>query len=152
MRVSTRRSTPPRATACATCWPSPSWSRRSTWGPIFVTIALPILLSFVLAPGVRLLHRCYLGRVVPVLLRTSLAFLVILGLGGLLVTQLRGLADDLPRYESTILEVPLLMGQFGRSSFPGRERWIGRRPRRMGISGAKRVGAQPRHPSGAPGR
>lgn len=71
---------------------------------IFVPIALAILLSFVLAPGVRLLHRCHLGRVVPVLLMTSLAFLVILGLGGVLVTQLRGLADDLPRYESTILD------------------------------------------------
>lgn len=71
---------------------------------IFVPIALAILLSFVLAPGVRLLHRCHFGRVVPVLLMTSLAFLVILGLGGLLLTQLRGLADDLPRYEPTILD------------------------------------------------
>ena len=70
---------------------------------IFVPVALAILLSFVLAPGVRLLQRWHLGRIVPVLVMTLLAFLVIAGLAGLLAVQLRDLATALPQYETTVL-------------------------------------------------
>ena len=71
---------------------------------IFVPVALAILLSFVLAPGVRLLRRCHLGRVLPVLLMTALAFLLIAALGTLLALQLRSLADAIPRYQETVLD------------------------------------------------
>lgn len=71
---------------------------------IFVPIALAILLSFVLAPGVRLLRRCHIGRVLPVLLMTALAFLVIVAFGTFLALQLRGLADAMPRYQTTVLD------------------------------------------------
>ena len=71
---------------------------------IFVPIALAILLSFALAPGVRLLRRCGIGRVLPVLLMTLLAFLLIGALGALLAIQLRGLADAMPRYQTTVLD------------------------------------------------
>ncbi len=70
---------------------------------IFVPVALAILLSFVLAPGVRLLHRWHLGRVMPVVAMSLLAFLIIAGLGGLLTVQLRDLARALPQYEPTVL-------------------------------------------------
>ncbi len=70
---------------------------------IFVPVALAILLSFVLAPGVRLLQRWHLGRIVPVIVMTCLAFLVIAGLAGLLAVQLRDLANALPQYETTVL-------------------------------------------------
>ena len=70
---------------------------------IFVPVALAILLSFVLAPGVRLLHRWHLGRIFPVIVMSLLAFLVIAGLGGLLAVQLRDLANALPQYETTVL-------------------------------------------------
>ena len=70
---------------------------------IFVPTALAILLSFVLAPGVRLLRRWHLGRVVPVLVMTLLAFLVIVALGALMALQLRGLVDAMPQYQSTVL-------------------------------------------------
>ncbi len=70
---------------------------------IFVPVALAILLSFVLAPGVRLLQRWHLGRIVPVIVMTLLAFLVIAGLGALLAVQLRDLANALPQYETTVL-------------------------------------------------
>lgn len=76
----------------------------SVGSEIFVPIALAILLSFVLAPGVRLLRRCHLGRVLPVLLMTALAFLVIAALGTLLAMQLRGLADAIPQYQATVLD------------------------------------------------
>lgn len=71
---------------------------------IFVPTALAILLSFVLAPGVRFLRGCRLGRVLPVLMMTALAFLLIVALGALLALQLRGLADEMPRYQSTVLD------------------------------------------------
>ena len=71
---------------------------------IFVPVALAILLSFVLAPGVRLLRRCHIGRVLPVLLMTALAFLLIAALGTLLAMQLRGLADAMPQYQTTVLD------------------------------------------------
>ncbi len=71
---------------------------------IFVPAALAILLSFVLAPGVRLLRRCHLGRVPSVLAMTALAFLLIAGFGALLALQLRDLADSMPRYQSTVVE------------------------------------------------
>ena len=71
---------------------------------IFVPIALAILLSFVLAPGVRVLRRCGIGRVLPVLLMTLLAFLLIAALATLLALQLRGLADAMPQYQTTVLD------------------------------------------------
>ncbi len=71
---------------------------------IFVPTALAILLSFVLAPGVRLLRSCHLGRTLPVLLMTALAFLLICALGALLAIQLRGLLDAMPRYQTTVLD------------------------------------------------
>ena len=70
---------------------------------IFVPVALAILLSFVLAPGVRLLQRWHFGRIVPVIVMSLVAFLVIAGLGGLLAVQLRDLANALPQYETTVL-------------------------------------------------
>ena len=71
---------------------------------ILVPTALAILLSFVLAPGVRFLRRRHLGRVLPVLVMTALAFLLITTLAALLVTQLAALADGMPRYQSTVLD------------------------------------------------
>ncbi len=70
---------------------------------IFVPVALAILLGFVLAPGVRLLQRWHLGRVLPVVVMTLLAFMVIVALGALLAVQLRDLGNALPQYETTVL-------------------------------------------------
>lgn len=69
---------------------------------IFIPISLAILLSFVLAPSVRKLHGWGLGRVFPVLLVTLLAFTVIFGILGLMGSQLKDLANELPKYEGTI--------------------------------------------------
>ena len=71
---------------------------------VFVPIALAILLSFVLAPGVRLLHSWHLGRIFPVVVMTALAFSVIFALSGLIATQLKELATELPKYESTMMK------------------------------------------------
>ncbi len=69
---------------------------------IFVPIALAILLSFVLAPGVRLLQSWHLGRALPVMVMTALAFCLIVALSGLIAMQVRDLAADIPRYQSTV--------------------------------------------------
>src|SRR5690349_4778314 len=71
---------------------------------VLVPISLAVLLSFVLAPLVRLLRTCYAPRVVAVVFAVLLAFAAILGLGALMVSQVNQLAGDLPGYQSTLRE------------------------------------------------
>ncbi len=69
---------------------------------VLVPITLAVLLSFVLAPVVDLLRRLWLGRVPAVLLAVLLALGAILFVGGLIGTQVAGLARDAPSYAATI--------------------------------------------------
>ncbi len=69
---------------------------------ILVPIALSLLLSFVLAPGVRWLIRWHVGRITSVLVMVAFAFTVILALGAVVGTQVGTLAQNLPRYELTV--------------------------------------------------
>lgn len=69
---------------------------------VLVPIALAFLLSFVLAPLVRLLRRLRVGHTPSVLVAVLLAFLVISGIGTLIGSQAAELAGNLPLYESTI--------------------------------------------------
>jgi predicted PurR-regulated permease PerM len=71
---------------------------------IFVPIALAILLSFVLAPPVRLLQNFHVPRSLAVVGVVLCAFACIFGLGSLFATQLTDLASDLPKYQTTITE------------------------------------------------
>jgi predicted PurR-regulated permease PerM len=71
---------------------------------IFVPISLAILLSFVLAPLVGLLQRMRVPRGLAVVGVVILAFGLIFATGSLLATQLTQLAEDLPRYQTTITE------------------------------------------------
>ena len=71
---------------------------------VFVPIALAILLSFVLAPLVRLLQRWHVPRVVAVIGVVVLAFVGIFALGGIIARQVTELAGDLPRYQVTMRE------------------------------------------------
>ena len=66
---------------------------------IFIPVAAAVLLSFVLAPLVRLLRRIYVPRVPAVLLVVTTAFLILAGVFGIVVSQVRDLANNLPRYE-----------------------------------------------------
>lgn len=65
-------------------------------------IALALLLSFVLAPLVRLLRNWYVPRALAVVIGVIVAFAVIFGLAALMVSQVTQLATDLPRYQSTL--------------------------------------------------
>lgn len=71
---------------------------------VFVPLALAILLSFVLAPLVLLLRRLHIARVPSVIIAVLIAFIVILGIGTLIGSQLAQLAENLPQYQSTIAE------------------------------------------------
>jgi predicted PurR-regulated permease PerM len=69
---------------------------------VLIPVALAGILSFMLAPLVRLLQKIRLPRAVSVLIVVGLAFAAIFALGKTLVTQVERLAQDLPTYQSTI--------------------------------------------------
>ena len=69
---------------------------------VLVPITLSILLSFVLAPLVRLLRRARLPKVPAVMFSVLLALAVILLLGALIGTQLASLAQNAQAYQATI--------------------------------------------------
>jgi predicted PurR-regulated permease PerM len=71
---------------------------------VLLPIALAVLLSFVLAPPVRLLQRLYLPRLAAITTVVLLAFGVIFGLATLMFAQVSQLAADLPSYQSTLRE------------------------------------------------
>src|SRR6266700_3895950 len=71
---------------------------------IFVPLAVAILLTFVLAPPVRLLRSWKVGRVTSVITVVTFAFLLIFGLGSVIGQQLTQLATNLPQYQLTIQE------------------------------------------------
>jgi predicted PurR-regulated permease PerM len=69
---------------------------------VFIPIAVAMLLTFVLAPVVRLLERRRVPHAAAVALTVILAFSTIGGIGYVLALQVTTLAADLPRYEDTI--------------------------------------------------
>jgi predicted PurR-regulated permease PerM len=70
--------------------------------PVFVPLAVAILLAFILAPLVRALHRWHLGRIPSIVTVVLMAFLIIFGLGMVLAEQVTHLAAALPQYQDTL--------------------------------------------------
>src|ERR1700732_5196230 len=66
---------------------------------VFIPLALAILLTFLLAPAVRLLRAWGVPKPPAVLLVVAFAFIVILGIGALLGQQVTQLAEKLPGYQ-----------------------------------------------------
>jgi predicted PurR-regulated permease PerM len=71
---------------------------------ILVPIALAVLLSFVLAPLVRLLQRLKMPRPIAVIGAVAAALAIALSLAAMVIIEVNQLASDLPRYESTLGE------------------------------------------------
>lgn len=71
---------------------------------VLVPIALAVLMSFVLAPLVRLLRGLYFPRSLAVIVSVLVAFAAVISLGALMISQVNQLASDLPRYQSTLRE------------------------------------------------
>jgi predicted PurR-regulated permease PerM len=69
---------------------------------VLIPITLAILLSFVLSPLMELLRRLWLPRVVAALFAVLIAIGVIIALGGIIGTQIAGLAGQVPQYQTTI--------------------------------------------------
>jgi predicted PurR-regulated permease PerM len=69
---------------------------------ILLPLALAILLTFVLAPLVRLLESWSLGRIPSVVIVVVSAILVIFGIGSFLGGQVAQLAEKLPQYQFII--------------------------------------------------
>ena len=70
--------------------------------PVFVPLAVAILLAFILAPLVRALRRWHLGRIPSIIIVVLIAFLTIFGLGMVLGEQVTHLAAALPQYQDTL--------------------------------------------------
>ena len=70
---------------------------------VFIPIALAMLFAFLLSPAVALVRRTGLPQVAAVLMVVVLACLLAGGFGWTLFTQFNALADDLPRYRSTLI-------------------------------------------------
>lgn len=71
---------------------------------ILVPIALAVLLSFALSPLVRALQRLRLPRSIAVLGAVSVAMAIALSLTTMVMIEVNQLANDLPRYQSTLGE------------------------------------------------
>ena len=69
---------------------------------VFVPVALAILLSFVLAPLIRLLQKAHVPRALAVIGVVLVAFAGITALATVMATQVTQLAGDLPRYQATL--------------------------------------------------
>jgi predicted PurR-regulated permease PerM len=69
---------------------------------VLVPVTLALLLTFLLAPAVGWFRRIHLGRVPSVVLVVTLALGVLIGIGGVIVGQLRELTSDLPNYVSAV--------------------------------------------------
>ncbi len=69
---------------------------------VFVPLALAVILSFVLAPPVRVLRRLGLPNSPSVILVVMLTFALIFGVGAVITQQVTGLAQELPRYQLTL--------------------------------------------------
>ena len=69
---------------------------------VFVPLAVAVLLTFVLAPPVRVLRRWRLGRIPSIITVVLIAFLTLFGLGMVLGEQVTHLAAALPKYQDTL--------------------------------------------------
>jgi predicted PurR-regulated permease PerM len=71
---------------------------------VLVPIALAVLMSLVLAPVVDLLLRWRCPRALAVMIVVLIAFAGVFTMGGLMISQINQLADNLPRYQVTLKE------------------------------------------------
>jgi len=71
---------------------------------ILVPIALAILLSFALAPLVRILQRLRLPRALAVIGAVATAVVIAVSLATMVMVEVNQLGDDLPRYQSNLTE------------------------------------------------
>ncbi|MBN8726200.1 MAG: AI-2E family transporter [Xanthomonadales bacterium] len=69
---------------------------------LLIPIALAVFFGFLLDPAVRRLHRWRLPRAIAVFLVVFVALGALVGVGVFVTSQVTGLSEDLPAYQSTI--------------------------------------------------
>ena len=69
---------------------------------VLIPITVAVILSFMLAPLVSRLQRVHVPHAAAVVLAVLVAFGIIGAIGGVIGTQVAGIAGDVPRYTSTI--------------------------------------------------
>jgi predicted PurR-regulated permease PerM len=84
---------------------------------VLMPVALAVLLTFLLSPLVTMLQRRHVPRGLAVILVVALGLGAVGGIGVVLATQVLGLSEDLPKYESNIkqkvTDIRLLRRQTG---------------------------------------
>ena len=94
------------------------------WGrPVLIPIALAVLLTFLLSPLVKLLHRRGCSQTVAAFLAVSLAGVCLVGLCWLMSTQFSGMLQELPRNTEKIKAKLKTLKELG--SGPTRDRILG---------------------------
>ncbi len=71
---------------------------------VLVPIAIATLIAFILNPVVTALERLRIGRIAAVTISVALAFMLLLAAAWVVVSQLAGLAGELPQYRINIRE------------------------------------------------
>ena len=69
---------------------------------VLIPLTLAVLLSFLLAPLVRLMRMLRLGRTLSAIAAALIGLGLVLALAGLIGTQIAGLAGNVPRYQITV--------------------------------------------------
>ena len=92
---------------------------------VLIPITLAVLLSFLLAPLVEILHRIRVPDFLAALLAVALALAAIVGIGGLIGTQVADLAGQVPVYASTIETKIETVQHFAASHFDALMRSVG---------------------------
>jgi predicted PurR-regulated permease PerM len=69
---------------------------------VLIPLTLAVLLAILLAPLVSLLRRLRVGRVTAILLAVVTTIGIVCAIGGLIATQIVGLADQVPTYAQTV--------------------------------------------------
>jgi predicted PurR-regulated permease PerM len=98
---------------------------------VLIPITLAILLSFVLAPLAALLRRA-IGRIPAIILSVLIAVTIFLALAGVIGMQLAELANDVPRYQTTIRQKVDTLRRFTTEPLSGVIGTVGREVQKAG--------------------
>ena len=105
---------------------------------VLIPITLAILLSFVLAPLAGLLRRA-IGRIPAVILSVLIAVTIFLALAGVMGVQVAELANDIPRYQTTIRQKVDTLRRFTTEPLSGLIGTVGREVQKAGKDAAEQA-------------
>ena len=106
---------------------------------VLLPITMALFLAFLLAPLVSLLRKIYLPRVAAVLLAIVIAVTTILGIGGVIGSQLSDLSTNMPEYTATIESKVSMVREFTLGRVTDFANHIGVQPASVGVT----MGIQP---------